>query len=72
MSNVEHLIENALVAMENGESAYEAFNEAMDRRHNKLMLDMVSITRDELWDIAQYIKFVYCQYCKMDGKGDGE
>ena len=66
MSNVEHLIENALISMESNEDAYESFQREMSKKYNRDMLKMVHITLDELWEIAQYIKYSYCWNCKMD------
>ena len=61
MSNIEHLLENGLSAVdkafEKQDDCYLAFQEAMDRKHNKQMLESVNITKDELWQIIQYIKF---------------
>ena len=66
MSNVEHLIENALVSMESNKDAYESFQQEMSKKYNRDMLEMVHITLDELWEIAQYIKYSYCWSCKID------
>ncbi len=60
MSNIEHLIENGLSAVdeafEKQEDCYLAFQEEMKREHNKQMLESVNTTKDELWEIVQYIK----------------
>ena len=60
MSNIEHLIENALVSMtENASNAYQAFVEEMSALYNKQMLAEVSITEEELWAIAQYVIYTW-------------
>lgn len=62
MTNVEHLLENGLMAVdkafENGEDSYIEFEKEMQHSANQTQLKMVSITKDELWQIVQYIKFV--------------
>ena len=62
MTNVEHLLENGLMAVdkafENGEDSYIEFEKEMQYSANQAQLKMVSITKDELWQIVQYIKFV--------------
>lgn len=66
MTNCEHLIENALMsidkAKEKGIDIYEAFLNEMKYKHNQIMLNEVSLTKDELWEIAQYIMFVHDVY----------
>lgn len=63
MSNCEHLIENALVSMQRAErentDIYKAFQDEMSWSGNKAMLDEVSMTKEELWQIAQYILYSY-------------
>ena len=59
MSNVEHLIENALVAMQGRDDAYQAFCEAMGATYNQQMLEEVNMTEHELWMIAQYVTYVW-------------
>lgn len=60
MSNIEHLIENALTAMEkNPKDTYQAFVEAMSDMRNQYMLKEVSISKNELWAIAQYIFYTW-------------
>ena len=70
MTNCEHLIENALMGMykakEKGIDIYEAFLNEMKSKHNQLMLNEVGLTKDELWEIAQYIMFVHDVYMKSD------
>jgi len=61
MSNVEHLIENALTATTKakdiGEDTSEAFTAEMNAPHNKEMLERVSMTEMELWEIVQYLLY---------------
>lgn len=61
MSNIEHLLENGLEAvdkaLEDKKDCYLAFKEEMRQNYNRQMLTSVNITRDELWQIIQYIKF---------------
>ena len=61
MSNIEHLLENGLEAVdkafEDKKDCYLAFQEEIEIEHNKQMLESVNITKDELWQIIQYIKF---------------
>lgn len=69
MSNLEHLLENGLTAVDNAfadkRDCYSAFQEEMNKSYNQQMLDHVSITRSELWEIVQYIKF-YREREKID------
>jgi hypothetical protein len=62
MTNVEHLLENGLMAVdkafEKGEDCYIEFEKEMQYPVNQDQLEMVSVTKDELWEIVQYIKFV--------------
>ena len=63
MTRCEHLIENALVKMQMAKKAnmdtYEAFQDVMNLWPNKDMLEQVHITKEELWEIAQYIMYVW-------------
>lgn len=71
MSNIEHLFENGLLAVErarqNNESAVEAFYSEMDSEHNREMLSKVLVPVSELWEIVQYIVFNYCMFCEKRG-----
>ena len=66
MTNIEHLLENALSAVDkaevNGTDAYEAFLTAMNYDYNKDMLAGVSMTCGELWEVVQYIKYTREMY----------
>ena len=60
MSNIEHLIENALTAVSNNaDSGYQVFIEEMSVMYNQQMLQDVSITTEELWAIVQYIIYTW-------------
>ena len=63
MTRCEHLIENALMAMQRAKKdnmdVYEVFHDKMNLWPNKDMLEQVYITKDELWEIAQYIMYVW-------------
>ncbi len=67
MTNIEHLIENGLDAVEEakkkGEDTLKAFWDAMDAWHNREMLKNVSMTKDELWEAVQYLVYTYCWCC---------
>lgn len=71
MSNIEHLFENGLLAVErarqNNESAVEAFYSEMDYEYNREMLSKVLVPVSELWEIVQYIVFSYCMFCVKRG-----
>lgn len=76
MTNCEHLIENALTSMkraeEKGTDVYEAFQDAMSHNHNKAMLREVCVTKKELWEIAQYIMYVYEDGIRSDVRAEME
>ena len=61
MTNCEHLIENALMTMQRarryGADVYEAFQDEMNWKGNKAMLNEAHMTKEELWEIAQYIMY---------------
>lgn len=68
MSNCEHLIENALSSIEEaktfGADAHDSFVIEMNLPHNQEMLKKVNVTKEELWEIAQYIIYSYIPYIK--------
>lgn len=74
MSNIEHLVENGLIAVEkarqNKESAVEAFYAEMDAEHNREMLSKVLVSVSELWAIVQYVVYTYCMFCEKRKEGD--
>ena len=61
MSNLEHAIENALVCIENGKSL-KAFAEKENDLGN---LTGISATAEEIWKIAVYVKYTYCNACEF-------
>ena len=67
MSNIEHLIENGLLAVTEakakGEDTLKAFEDKMEDYGNKYMLKNVSMTKDELWEAVQYFVYTYCWCC---------
>lgn len=69
MSNIEHLIENAIIAVEK-DKTFEDFNSA---ERNKAMLRKVCACADEIWEIAQYMVYYKCMFCdKKQAKEKGE
>ena len=63
MSNIEHLIENGLYALSNGDN----FDEIMNQFPNKDMLESVNMTKDEL---RQAVYYVF--YTVLEGKHPAE
>lgn len=64
MSNLEHAIENALVCIENGKS----FKEFAENENSLANLNGISATAEEIWEIAEYVKYTYCNACEfMEG-----
>lgn len=57
MSNLEHLIENTLVAMEDDTLCPKDIRE---RIRNDINLSSTSLSVDEVWEICQYIKYTWC------------
>ena len=55
MSNTEHLIENAIVCLEEKKS-YEDF---IDTDVNKRMFKLVKSPPEEIWDMAIYVYYTY-------------
>lgn len=76
MTNCEHLIENALMSMKKARNenadTYEAFQDEMNHNYNKAMLREVCVTKKELWEIAQYIMYVYEDDIKSDVRAEME
>lgn len=64
MSNIEHLIENAIIAVEK-DKTFEDFNSA---ERNKAMLRKVCACADEIWEIAQYVVYSKCMFCDWKPK----
>lgn len=61
MSNLEHAIENALVCIENGKS----FKEFAEEENSLGNLTGISATAEEIWRIAEYVKYTYCNACEL-------
>lgn len=65
MSNITHLLENALTAirsgMKSGRDYSEAFNEEMDAPYNQEMLRAVSTTKEDLFEMAEYIALCWLE-----------
>lgn len=60
MTNCEHLIENALLAIRAGDDNFkESFDKEMELPSNQIMLSEVNMTIDELWEIVQYLATTY-------------
>lgn len=51
MTNAEHLIENAIIDMEDGKD-FEHFS---NQKHNKLMSEMSGVDLNIVWEMAQHI-----------------
>jgi len=58
MSDLEHLIENTLVDMENDKLC---FNDIRKRVQNDINLRCTSLSADEVLEICQYVKYVWCR-----------
>lgn len=55
MSNIEHLIENALMARKSGHSL-EDFKKGW---HTPEMIEMVNASVEEIWEIADYVLYTW-------------
>lgn len=55
MSNIEHLIENAICAMENG----KGYDDWMEMWQTREQLKYVKSPSSEIWEMAQYCYFTY-------------
>lgn len=66
MSIAEHLIENALIALENGRD-FEYFK-------NDINFEFAapSILPEEIWDMAQYVYYTYLPYVKSQMEENNE
>lgn len=60
MSNIEHLLENAIIALENNVSLENWANNKI----NKNMLETTKTTKEEFWQMAQYVLYTYVPYEK--------
>ena len=55
MSNIEHLIENAITTIEENQT----FKDFIGYNYNKMMLETVSASAEEIWEMALYVHYVY-------------
>lgn len=55
MSNIEHLIENAIVSIEHNES----YDEWLNKWQQKAMIHEVKSPPKEIWEMAQYAVYTY-------------
>lgn len=58
MSNLEHLIENTLVAMEDDSLCGEDIRERIENDAN---FPCTSLSVDDVWEICQYVKYTWCR-----------
>ena len=68
MSNLEHAIENALVCTQNGQS----FTEFAQNENSLGNLNRISATAEEIWRIAEYVKYTYCNACEFMEDNNGK
>lgn len=68
MTNIEHLVENGISHLISGGS-HETF---LDNKFDRMMLDMVATTRDELWLICQYVVYVLLPSIAEDNRSESE
>nr|DAP05410.1 MAG TPA: hypothetical protein [Caudoviricetes sp.] len=65
MSNITHLLENALAVIQTGMKFGcdygEAFNEEMDAPYNQEMLKNVSTTKEELFEMAEHVALYWIE-----------
>lgn len=57
MGNLEHLIENTLVAMEDDKLCPEDIRK---RIRNDVNLPYTALSVDDVWEICQYVKYTWC------------
>mgnify|MGYP007038269408 CR=1 FL=1 len=62
MSNVEHLIENAIDCLDRGQS----FEDFLSYKFNKDMLKMVKSPAEEIWEMAIYVKYTHDESLKWE------
>ncbi len=68
MSNIEHLVENGVSHIQSGKGKDEFLSED----YNKEMLKYVSTTKDELWEICQYIVYTLIECILMEENKNGQ
>ena len=59
MSNLEHLIENAIVAIKSDKD----INDFKSVVYNQVMLQNVTATAEEIWEMASYVIYTLCACC---------
>ncbi len=57
MSNLEHLIENTLVAMEDDKLSPEDIRK---RIQNDINFPYTALSVDDVWEICRYVKYTWC------------
>ena len=62
MSNLEHLIENTLVAIDYGLDA----NEIKRRIKNDVNFKGTNISVNDIWELCQYFKYTWCMHCSKN------
>lgn len=68
MSNIEHLIENAIVKLEEGKT----YQDWLDMWPQHEMLKLVKSPPEEIWQMAQYCVYTYGQNIKWDTEAEIE
>lgn len=70
MTVLEHLTENALIAMQKADeesgNVYEAFLETIKNGYGREALEMYGIDKNVLWVILQYVYYTWIK--ERDGK----
>ena len=57
MSNLEHLIENTLMAIEDG----RPYNDVVLGIKMDINFPACNLTEQEVWEICQYVKYTWCR-----------
>lgn len=60
MSNLEHLIENTLMALEDG----RPYDDVISGIKMDINFPACNLTEQEVWEICQYVKYTWCQELK--------
>lgn len=67
MSNLEHLIENTLVAMEDDKLCYEDIRKRIQNDDN---LPATALSVDDVWEICTYFLYTWCGTCEKCNGGE--
>lgn len=59
MTNLEHLIENTLFSIENGEYRNKKYSEIIQTIQSDINYDESTITAEQCWEICQYVYYTY-------------